>query len=181
MRLALPYLLINFITETYGIQTKAAQLNNYWIYNLSTTIEFAFYYYVYYRTLNTPSYKKIISVYAAFFFPFAIFNMFLIQGMDHFHTHGYLTGSIFLIVLVLLYLREVFLTIELRNPLKEKIFWISTGVLFFYIGSFFQMGFFEYIFNSPSASIRYVFDALLNFLNVILYTMFIIAFNLKNE
>ncbi|MGZ5135217.1 MAG: hypothetical protein ACXWCG_08705, partial [Flavitalea sp.] len=177
LALALPYLVVNLIAETYGIFTTG---NDYWIYNIATIIEFGFYFYIFHRTITSVQLQKVIIWFSFLYFPFAIINVFLIQGIDHFHTNSFLVGSVFLIFLAGAYLRQLLINIEMYNPLRESMFWITTGVLFFYIGSFFYLGFFEYIQQFYPALIN-IFSQVVNILNVILYCMYIIAFNVRSK
>ena len=174
---AIPYLLMNFIAETYGIFVKES---DYWIYNIATFLEFIFYFFIFYRALSGSGMRKIILWFSCLYFPFAIVNIVLIQGIHHFHTNSFLVGSVFLIFLAIAYLRQVIMNIEIINPLRQSMFWITTGVLFFYLGSFFYLGFFEYMQEFHSSLIP-IFRQILNLLNVILYFFYIIAFNVRSK
>ncbi|MDB5249288.1 MAG: hypothetical protein JWQ40_3682 [Segetibacter sp.] len=180
LKLSLPYLFINLVAETYGTITKINGIRNVWIYNIATTIEFAFYYYIYFRALKGRFAKKTIFLFSFLYFPFAIFNIIYIQGINHFHTNGFLIGALFLILLVFAYLQELMQTSLTYSPLKEKMLWISIGVILFYIVSFFYLGLFEFI-DKNYPHLENIFDQILNILNVFLYLMFIIAFYIKND
>jgi hypothetical protein len=174
---SIPYLAVNIIAESYGIFTDA---EDYWIYNLSTIIDFIFYYYVYYRFIGDVLIRKWIRWFSIIYFPFCLLNIFFIQGFYSFHSNSYLAGACFLILLSVVYLRNLIVNIDTQNPFKDRLFWITTGVLFFYIGTFFHLGFFQYI-ESQYPSLDSVFKQLLRFLNVVLYCMYIIAFNVGNK
>ncbi|MCW3093358.1 MAG: hypothetical protein JWP81_4427 [Ferruginibacter sp.] len=181
LRLFFPYLLMNLCVETFGLITRAQGKNNYWIYNFSTTVEFGFYFFIFYKTLHNVFVKRAIIFTSFLFFPFCIINIFFIQGIHHFHSISFLMGSIFLVSLSVLYFQEQLREDEqITNPLTEKMFWISTGVLFFYVTSLFSLGLFELI-HLKNPSLKVLADALLNLLNIFLYCTFIISFFIGNK
>lgn len=104
--------------------------------------------------------------------------MFFIQGMDEFHTLGFIPATTFTIFLCICYFRQIILSQVIENPLRDPIFWIATGVLFFYVVAFFPLGLFHHIENE-GAGINKVFNILLKLLNVILYGMYIVALTVR--
>jgi len=181
-RLCCPYLLMNLVVETYGIISKSQGKSNYWIYNISTTIEFGFYFFIFYINLTNQNVRRYIVWVSILFFPFCFINIFFIQGINHFHSITFLAGSFFLICLSVLYFQDQIIKENefLKNPLKEKMFWIATGVLFFYSVGFFNLGLFEII-HVHNSLLKTVTDLLLNLLNIFLYCTFIIAFLIGND
>lgn len=178
-KMCVPYLLMNLIAETYGLIIKSRGLKNYWIYNISTTLEFGFYFFIFFKILKEVALKKYIKITSLIFFPLCFINILFVQGINHFHSNTFLIGSIILISLCFFYFREQLRSEEIINPLKQKMFWISIGVMFFYLGGFFELGLFEFIhFKNPL--IEKKFSTLLNVLNCFLYSMYLIAFSTVN-
>ncbi len=169
------YLLMNVVVETYGLISKASGKNNYWAYNLSTIVEFTFYYYLFYNATTNLSHKKNIGIIGSITLLFCIVNIFFIQGLNHFHSNSFVLGSLSLIYLSVCYFIQQSDLEEPSNPFTKKMFWITTGVLFFYTGTIFNLGLFEYI-HLKNSLLEKQFSILLNCLNSLLYIFYIIAF-----
>src|SRR6188508_2306189 len=73
--LAIPYLFVNLIAETYGI----THTDDYWIYNIATFLEFGFLFYLYASYIESVFIKKVILWLALFFFPFDLIDIFIIH------------------------------------------------------------------------------------------------------
>lgn len=178
--LSVYYLLMNLIVETYGLVTKAQGKNNFWIYNLSTTAEFGFYYYLFYKANANLRDRRVIQIISMIFFPLCFINIIFIQGINHFHSNTFILGSISLIYLSVSYFKYELRLDEITNPFTKKMFWIATAVLFFYTGTIFNLGLFEFI-HIKSIVLEKKLDILLNILNTFLYTAYVISFLFLNE
>lgn len=175
LKLAVLYLFMNLVAETAGLYLKSKGARNYWIYNISTTLEFVFYFYIYYRAITLVPVKRAIKYGGTVIILFCVANMLFIQKMDHFHSYSFLLGSVGVIFLSILYLRQLLMNSFLINPVRKKMFWISMGVFFSYMGTFFYLGLFEIV-HYQNRYFEYQLGLLLNVLNAILYLMYIFSF-----
>ncbi|MEP6724269.1 MAG: hypothetical protein ABJC98_00560 [Bacteroidota bacterium] len=178
-KLSVLYLFMNLLVETYGIISKDQGKNNFWVYNLSTTAEFGFYYYLFYKATGNLLHKKIIKAISMVFLPLCFINIFFIQGINVFHNNTFGLGSVTMVYLAACYFKQELGLEEIANPLSKKMFWIATGVLFFYTGTVFYLGLFEFI-HIKNAALVNNFDILLNILNICLYVVYIISFLFVN-
>ena len=103
-----------------------------------------------------------------------LLNMAFIQGLTEFHSYTNALGSILTVFFCCLFFYELLL-----NPLegelhKVPMFWISTGILFFYLGDLS----FDLLYNllKNDAMGKDLFKSINNNLILILYSCFIIAF-----
>jgi ABC-type dipeptide/oligopeptide/nickel transport system permease component len=80
-----------------------------------------------------------------------------------------------IILLCIYYFYELFLMPRFVTLLQQPSFWICTGLLFFYACSFPVFGFTNFVGSLPKV-IRHNLAFLLYVLNVLLYSMFSIAF-----
>lgn len=109
------------------------------------------------------------------FYPMlVVLNMTFIQGFIEFHSYTNALGSVLMVIFCSLFFYELLL-----NPLegelhKVPMFWVSTGILFFYLGDLS----FDLLYNllKYDAMGRDLFKSINNNLILILYSCFIIAF-----
>jgi len=169
------FLLFIVVVELAGDYTgRVLHYKNSWLYNISTTLEFIFYTYIFSCTLRDPAYKKMTLGFMVFFPLLVLLNMTFIQGFTEFHSYTNALGSILVIIFCCLFFYELLL-----NPLegqlhKVPMFWVSTGILFFYLGDLS----FDLLYNllKNDAMGRDLFKSINNNLILILYSCFIIAF-----
>jgi len=161
------------LTARYLVQVLQYH-QNAWLYNISTTLEFVFYAYVFSLTLRDPTFKKMTLRFMAFYPILVLLNLSFIQGFMQFHSYTIVLGSMFMVIFCCLFFYELLL-----NPLegelrKVPMFWIGTGILFFYLGDLS----FDLLFNllKNDATGRNLFQSINNNLILILYSCFIIAF-----
>ncbi|HMH23054.1 MAG TPA: hypothetical protein VK563_14820 [Puia sp.] len=150
--------------------------HNGWVYNIGTTAEFIFYAYIFGKALQNKIYKRLASQFMLFYPLAVLLNLTFIQGFLNFHSYTMVLGSFFMIIFCCLFFYEVFL-----NPLKlelhrEPMFWISTGILFFYLGDFSYNLWYPILTRYGLDAGRNLFLSINNNLNLVLYTCFIIAF-----
>lgn len=169
------FLLFIVVVELTGDYTgRVLHYKNSWLYNISTTLEFIFYAYIFSCTLRNPAYKKMTLVFMVFFPLLVLLNMALLQGFSEFHSYTNALGSVLMVIFCCFFFYELLL-----NPLegqlhKVPMFWVSTGILFFYLGDLS----FDLLYNllKNDAMGRDLFKSINNNLILILYSCFIIAF-----
>jgi hypothetical protein len=171
------FLFLTVLVELAGRYMRVVlHQHNTWLYNISTTLEFIFYAYIFNRTFHTGTYKRLAGQFMIFY-PLAVLsNMTFIQGFIVFHSYTMILGSFFMIVFCCLFFHEVFL-----NPLelelhKEPMFWISTGILFFYLGDFSYNLWYNILVKYSLDKGRNLFTYINNNLILVLYSCFTIAF-----
>lgn len=177
IRLFIPFLALTFLAEVLPLLVNVSfQSSNHWWFNIFTVIEFLFYIYIFSRALKSSKASKVLLMAIPVYLLIAIINMGFIQGFNKFHTISYRLGAIFLIVCCYLYFRQLMHEEEeevilWRNPL----FWIATGLLFFYLGFFMYMNAFDYIvYNQVEYNIQ-LWNIISFSLNTLLYSCFTIA------
>jgi hypothetical protein len=99
-----------------------------------------------------------------------IINILVESDKKLFGTYTFLLAATLLSMWGIIYFYQLIQEAEIKNPARNPDFWICTGILFFYAGTFFLMGFINYIYkNNPKlAQELYVINHLLN---CILYGM----------
>lgn len=150
--------------------------HNGWLYNISTTIEFIFYAYIFEKQLRSPALRKAASRFMLVYPLLVLLNLLFVQGFRQFHSYTMVVGSISMIIFCSLYFYELLL-----NPLegdlrRDPMFWISTGILFFYLGDLSYDILFNLLQKYATNTSGKLFQNINNNLILMLYSCFIIAF-----
>jgi len=176
LRTLIPFLALTVLVEGTGLVTSRMHLRNLWMFNFFTCLEFLFYSYLYSRLLEHRKWVKVIR-YSMIVFP-ALFlvNIFFIEGFNRFHTITYRIGSVMVVFWCYLYFRQLMRSPGYTSIFRNPIFWVSTGLLFFYTGFFFYMSAAYILLYTKLIIDRIVWQALSDTLNTLLYGCFLIAF-----
>lgn len=178
----IPFLFLTVVIEVIGsgwVLTKWFSSYRYAIYNIFTTIEFIFYSSVFYNQFRKEYFKKIVTFFIPAFTFLVIINLAFIQGLNKtFHTYTFLLGSFFVVVFCCCFFYESVLPERIDEQLsKQPFFWISSGLLIYYLGSVIINALFDYLTtNDMKIEGMRIYGIINNSLNVILYTSFIISF-----
>jgi hypothetical protein len=109
------------------------------------------------------------------YFVAAMVNIFFVQGINAFHSVTYAAGCLLIVFCCAYYFIETLLKPTPVTLVRMPDFWICSGLLFYYAVSFPIYGFVNFVYSLPSAILRN-FNLFIQILNIILYTMFSIAF-----
>ena len=169
------FLILSFLVEIIGEFRSDKRLNNSLMYSLFTGFEFTFYIWVIREIVQNEKAKRVI-FYILLIFPFLdLVNIFLIQGIGHFHTITYSLGCLLIVLLCIYYFFELFQSPNSVNLLQQPAFWICSGLMFFYCCSFPIFGLSNFLLSLPRVIIRHI-NTIITLLNVFLYSMFTLAF-----
>ncbi len=184
LRWFLPFLAI-IVTYEYGILSKwdffFIDKRNHWLANIISTLEILFYSFIFYQYINSIKVKKIILYSSVIFLLFTILNIVLIQGYNSFHTITYRIGSILIIWYLYHYFRQLLKTEEEIILVKYPMFWISTGLLFFFLGFFFYLSAFDFIAYQSIKTHAYLYKIIRFTLIIQMYAFFSISFIWKQK
>src|SRR5690606_20089469 len=129
------YLGINAFLEFFCFNFY--RLDNVWLYNIKNFIEFNILCYMFYGYLGKLSKKISIGLICLFNFMY-FYN--LIFEFDDFRnslmTYTYVSGSIFLIIIIIMMLNEMLKVESFENITRNLLFWVSFGLFVFYATSF---------------------------------------------
>jgi len=127
---------------------------------------------VYSVTLNWSWFKAKKWVVITLFWILAAVLTFFVEGVYNLNTLSFIVGSFIVLIYAFAYELQLFTTPPSKENLtRQPFFWINTAHLFFYLGTFFQMGFDAYLHNkSPETSYNlYLINYILNFTVYTLY------------
>jgi hypothetical protein len=169
------FLLLTLIVEIFGLVRSEKGLNNIAIYNFFTVFEFVFYFFLLQKNIQKMKARKIV-LYSIYVYVFsAVMNIFFVQGMSRFHTLTYSVGCLMLVAVCIYYFFELFQLTKSVNLLREPFFWITSGLLFYYSCSLPIAGLNNLFSNFPRVIIINL-GTIVSVLNVLLYSLFTIAF-----
>ncbi len=145
-----------------------AGINNNILYNPFIVFSFIFYFYWYYKILKQ---KKVVLILSSIFIVLVPISMYFEDFRYTFLDISTYFGSMCVIIFSFMYLTQLLRLNEIINFSKSQPFWISSGLLIFYIG-FIPLLFVQ---NNYSPN-RIPFQLVITVLNVTLYGCFAKAF-----
>jgi len=169
------FLLLTLLVELGGELYQKSGQNNLILFNLFTVVEFAFYTYFFREVIPGTRIKKKING-ILYLLPFlCLVNIFIVQGLNVFHTYTYSAGCLVMVGLGITYFYQLFKSTERVSLLHEPAFWVSIGIIFFFTCSVSVIGVLNYISLLPRL-IRVNLQKILLLVNAFFYLFFIIAF-----
>lgn len=170
-------ILINFFAELLAFYLNNVETKNgsIWVFNFSLPIELMLYGLIYKKVYKQPVLKKIINAFILVIPLISCISFILNRSIFPFHTYVFTFGCIFILFLALTFFVKLFIAdYFLINPLKQFLFWLSTGLLLCYLGGFMYLSNLNFLFKELNPV--FVSLKILNFyLNSFLYFCIIIA------
>ncbi len=170
-----PFLVLTLVVELLAINLAKRSIHTIPLFNFFGIVEFCFYMWVIKNIIKTEKVKIIIN-YISIILPIvATLNLFFYQGINSYNSITYSIGCVSIIFLTIFYFFELF---KLQHAVKlstDSGFWICTALLFFYCVSFPIFVSTNLIKNFP-VKLAHIISLTLLILNVVLYSLFCIAF-----
>jgi hypothetical protein len=169
------FLIITFLVEIIARKIGNAQGNNLFLYNLFSASEFTFYLYFFYGIYKGKAAKKIALYAMIIYLVLALVNIFFVQGLKVFHTYTFMLGCVLMIGFGAYYFYRLLKEPQTGKISRDPTFWITAALMIYYCCDFPVFGILNYITRlSPT-----VYSGLLvvyNLMNIILYSLFTVAF-----
>lgn len=167
----IPYLTFMILSELTGryIKKIIGQPNS-WLFNFTIPLEYLFYFFLIYKLSLTKSFKQPIKFTGFLFVTTVLINLFFIQGFHDLNTYTLKIGSSLMIFLSGLGLVDLFKNDEHITLVRNPLFWICTGVLFFNTGEFFYLFFLDTLLKNKWDETARLFESINNKLIYVLYT-----------
>jgi len=133
----LPYYLTYACVLEYGANTDVIYdlfgKGTSWWYNFGINVELLFYFYIYYMYLKNVRHKKSVIFLGIIYEIYFLYNVFIAETWDDYQVFPFTLGGVFLIILIFIFLLEMFQSNRILHTNKYLIFWISIGLLFYNI------------------------------------------------
>ena len=169
---------ITVVVETIGTyHLKALNQVAEWVFHLYQPFEYYLIATYFLGIIVSPKIRKVIIISIPVVVAANIFNFLFVQGPNQLGTYTFLLAAFLFCVWSGAYFFELFQKVDdlNQNLSHNPHFWICTGIIFFYAGTFFQMGFTNIISKNHQeiAQKLYIINHLLN---CILYGMITYGF-----
>ena len=168
------FLLLTLVIESSSFYLWYMGKTNAKLYSYFTIFEFSFYLFILRLIIENKRVRKIIGYSLMSYLVVSLFNILFIQT-EGFHSITYSLGCLLIVSFCIYYFFELFQSTHSVNLAREPAFWICSGLLFFYTCTFPLMGLWNHLHGLPGIILRNLF-AVLQVLNVLLYSLFSIAF-----
>lgn len=164
-----------FFTTTTAIYLirYAGLKNNLFVFHISTPLEFILLVTLYRNVIVNTFVKKIISLSIPVFLVLSTFFAIFVQAPDTNNSQMIIIESVSMVFLSLFFLREVLLLQQVTVLHRFPMFWISVGILFYFIGNLVIEGMLNYMISHSmdlarrAYRIGYIFKYLLFILFIV--------------
>ncbi len=181
LRLFTWFLLLTILISVAGyVYSFDFKSGNHFIFNIYLLIQFLFYFAFFYKTFQTKKLKTITVVLGISFLVYLLTGFLFLNGFHTFNSLGFTIGSVVTILFCLLYFGTLFNAEGFINYFRIPMFWIATGILFFFVGNFIYLSFLNYILANNLDSGGNIYEFIIITLNLLLYCFFSIGF-LSNQ
>jgi hypothetical protein len=168
------FLLTTFLLESYSLYLWNEGKQNVHVYNFFTIFEFCYYLFLISRIIANSKARRLI-LGALLVYPIIALLNILFTQKNVFHSVTYSLGCLLVVACSVYYFFELFQRPKSSSLLREPAFWICTGLLFYYSCSLPLMGAINFLKSIPPLLFNNTVT-FLNILNILLYSLFTIAF-----
>jgi hypothetical protein len=170
-RFFLYFLWFTLLIEVSGIAWRYLSVkSNFWIYNIFTLLAFNFYFFWYHQIISNRLLRKVVVLFVLIFSIVTFYN-FITEPWGGYHKITFIVGAFFTVFSAIFHFYELLNNDEIIDVKHKLSFWISTGLLLFYVGMIPFM-----IFSDTFDSYHNYRNIILIFLNLILYTCYSLGF-----
>lgn len=163
-------LLIDVAATSYS---KYLKKSNHFIVNLSLPVIFSFYFFIFYKTFETRYLKNLVCVSFILYIGIFLIDIAFINGLFHYNNYAYCVGALLIVLCCLLYLMSLFTSDKLVNYFASPMFWIATGLMFFYTGNLVLSSLIKFIIDHHLDFLYYPISIILS---IILYGCLSVSF-----
>ncbi len=168
----LTYIFLNDIIG-FSVRHLFPNSNNLILYNISTTITFIFYFLIYYTYIKEKTEKNYSIRFLILYIITLIFSGFFENYLNQLQSIPFLLGAVLLMVNIILYYVDILKAEQPQEVAKNLLFWISAGLLIYYVGKIPFRIVRAYYANQNTGSILFILNIILT---IVMNTFFIVGF-----
>jgi hypothetical protein len=169
------FLLVTFVVEFSGWLLSSKRVNTNLLYNIFSTAEFIFLFWLLRDFIKSPIAKKILLYCILFYAPLVFMEIIFWMKPGGYHTKTYALACLLVVIFCIFYFYELFRSSHYIKLTSEPSFWICSGLLFFYTCSFPIFGLVNYLSQLPEIILKNITNIFV-IINCLLYLLFTIAF-----
>lgn len=127
-------LIYTAVNEIIGGFKLYSNYNNVLIYNIYNIVYFLFFYNAFWHSVTKKKYKTWIIISIGVFIFASVINPFFQNFITESQLLAYVVGACALLFCIILYYIEILATSKVLLIRRDLLFWISVGLLLFYVG-----------------------------------------------
>ncbi len=171
-------LLITALFEAYASYLLFNRIRNLHLYHLLTPLQYILYTFLFYRILEGRFQKRLVLLSIPLYIIASAIITLYFQGLSEYNSYALSIKNVLLSCWVLFFFRDIFTSLKVVRLTGDAMFWVSTGLLFYSLGSFFVDGLMHYILGQSFEMANALFYISI-FLGYLLHITFFIAFALE--
>ena len=145
------------------------------LYNIFMIVEFWTYGWFFSRLLDSPVLKKFIGYYLVLLPIYWVIVVFVVFGIGNWNSYMSITGSLFTVCMAAAFYYQLFTAPSLIRLTGSTEFWIATALIVFYACNLPYLGMLNFI-TVKYRPLAQQLLLVLQFLNIIMYSLFTIGF-----
>lgn len=173
------YLLFILVGETLGYISKIKNdivLNRALFQYIVIPGEFLFFFWLFYTSFSHKWQKYFSLGSSLIYLSILILNSVLVKNkVFAFFSISYTVGNLLLLIQILIFYLQLVSSNELLNFRTNRLFWVSLGLLIFYLGTFPFFGLIHVLYKSHY-EVYLVYKNIVMVLDSVMYIMFAISF-----
>lgn len=172
LKLMALFCLLSIIPDFVGLITTFLKIvfNSLFLIHLFDIMAVIFFTLIYQRAFYKPVFKKMTLIFGIISFAALIFNVIFIESIWSYPSVSNTILSVFLIILSLVYFYELLSRQEFTYIEKQGMFWINSGVLFYYAITIFLFMLYMKI-NYADRSTYYMMQSVMNIIANLLFSV----------
>ncbi|TXK33748.1 hypothetical protein FVR03_18770 [Pontibacter qinzhouensis] len=173
-------LTLTLVLEAYAAYLALQLTRNLYIYHLLIPLQYILLTLVYYFTLRQRTNRRLLLLSLPLYLVLVSWLTVRFQGTGEYNSMARSFKNVLLSCWCLLYYRETYLGLYPRDLLREPMFWVTTGLLLYSLGSFFVDGLMNRLLlrSYQQAHTAYYLSV---FLGYALHLFFLVAFLLVGK
>ncbi len=169
-------LFITTIVESIGLYCLVNKISTRVVYHIFLPIEYLLFSLYFHKTICLINIKKVILVSIPIMLIWSVINSWYFQSFKELNTYFYLIVALMITFWCICYFFELLNKDDYSGDIYIKPdFWISTGALFFYAGSFFIISFNNFFLKNDRDVAKAFWNVLL-LLNILMYGLITYGF-----
>ncbi|WP_106791936.1 hypothetical protein [Aquimarina sp. Aq78] len=130
------FLIYIFINDIIGYNTRHwfPNSNNLILYNISTSLTFLFLFFMYHQHIKEKTSKHFIMYFMIFYIITLFISGFYENYLNQLQSIPFLLGAFLLMTSIIFYYAELLKSEQIQESTKDFLFWISVGLLIYYVG-----------------------------------------------
>lgn len=171
-----PFYLLFITAADVSGTFMATKVNTIFFNDIVIPAEFFFFYWLFHESFKKTRYRLLPVICAASYVVAWLFDVIILKSHGSaFYFVSYTVGNLLLLILILLFFTRLVTSDAILSFRQNKLFWVSLGLLMFYLGSFPYYGLYNII-SKKYYNLNIIYSEVVEVLNCLMYLMFTFSF-----